>query len=153
MDALIQKLGNVEKKASNGSGVINGPGAVRAVPNINPGYTWVGDSDWVATPTTTASFTGAGSYGASYPSGSAKVPTVPFKFLAGASQTDASGVTVINVDELNGKTLGQTYFVTTGVDDADPTKTVSIGPATLAQSVQFTSSAANTKFHFQIMYI
>jgi len=151
--ALIQKLGNVEKKASNGSGVINGPGAVRAVPNINPGYTWVGDSDWVATPTTTASFTGAGSYGASYPSGSAKVPTVPFKFLAGASQTDASGVTVVNVDELNGKTLGQTYFVTTGVDDADPTKTVSIGPATLAQSVQFTSSAANTKFHFQIMYI
>jgi hypothetical protein len=53
--ALVQKLGNVEKADVNGSGVINGPGAVRSVPNINPGYTWVGNSDWVATPVSTAS--------------------------------------------------------------------------------------------------
>ena len=54
--ALVQKLGNVEKSdASNGSGVINGPSAARSVPNIDPGYTWVGNSDWVATPVSTAS--------------------------------------------------------------------------------------------------
>jgi hypothetical protein len=54
--ALVQKLGNVEKSdVSNGSGVINGPGASRSVPNINPGFTWVGNGDWVATPVSTAS--------------------------------------------------------------------------------------------------
>jgi hypothetical protein len=54
--ALVQKLGNVEKSdAVNGSGVINGPGTTRSVPNINPGFTWVGNGDWVATPVSTAS--------------------------------------------------------------------------------------------------
>ena len=54
--ALVQKLGNVEKvDASNGSGVINGPNATRSVPNINPGYLWVGNSDWVATAVATSS--------------------------------------------------------------------------------------------------
>lgn len=54
---LIQKLGNVEKSdASNGSGVINGPGAVRSVPNIQEGYIWAGNGDGVATPTSTGSF-------------------------------------------------------------------------------------------------
>ncbi len=54
--ALVQKLGNVEKvDNTNGSGVINGPGAVRSVPNINPGYLWIGDSDWVATAIATSS--------------------------------------------------------------------------------------------------
>jgi len=62
--ALVQKLGNVEKSDNNnGSGVINGPGAARSVPNINPGYTWVGDGDWVATPVSTASlFVTSGSH-------------------------------------------------------------------------------------------
>ena len=54
--ALIQKLGNVEKvDNTNGSGVITGPGAARSVPNINPGFTWVGNTDWVATATATSS--------------------------------------------------------------------------------------------------
>ena len=53
---LIQKLGNVEKvDASNGSGVINGPGYYNEVPNIQQGYTWVGNSDGVATPIATSS--------------------------------------------------------------------------------------------------
>jgi hypothetical protein len=55
--ALIQKLGNVEKKDnSNGSGVINGPGYYNEVPNITEGYTWVGNSDGVATAVLTSSF-------------------------------------------------------------------------------------------------
>lgn len=53
---LIQKLGNVEKShASNGSGVINGPGYYNEVPNIQQGYTWVGNSSGVATPIATSS--------------------------------------------------------------------------------------------------
>ncbi len=53
---LIQKLGNVEKShASNGSGVINGPAYYNEVPNIQQGFTWVGNSNGVAIPTATSS--------------------------------------------------------------------------------------------------
>lgn len=53
---LIQKLGNVEKShASNGSGVINGPNYYNEVPNIQQGYTWVGNSNGVAVAVTTSS--------------------------------------------------------------------------------------------------
>jgi hypothetical protein len=53
---LIQKLGNVEKShASNGSGVINGPNYYNEVPNIQQGYTWVGNSNGVAIPIATSS--------------------------------------------------------------------------------------------------
>jgi hypothetical protein len=54
--ALIQPLGYVEKvDPSNGSGLINGPGHYFEVPNITSGYTWIGNSDQVATPVSTAS--------------------------------------------------------------------------------------------------
>jgi hypothetical protein len=53
---LIQKLGNVEKShVSNGSGVINGPAYYNEVPNIQQGFTWVGNSNGVAIPTATSS--------------------------------------------------------------------------------------------------
>lgn len=52
---LIQKLGNVEKSAINGSGVINGPGYYNEVPNIQQGYTWVGNSNGVAVAVATSS--------------------------------------------------------------------------------------------------
>jgi hypothetical protein len=53
---LIQKLGNVEKShASNGSGVINGPNYYNEVPNIQQGFTWVGNSNGVAIPVATSS--------------------------------------------------------------------------------------------------
>lgn len=53
---LIQKLGNVEKShATNGSGVINGPAYYNEVPNIQQGYTWVGNADGVATAVATSS--------------------------------------------------------------------------------------------------
>lgn len=62
--ALVQKLGNVEKShPSAGSGVIHGPGTTRSVPNINPGYTWVGNIDYVATAVSTSSlFVTSGSH-------------------------------------------------------------------------------------------
>jgi hypothetical protein len=59
--ALIQKLGNVEKSAVNGSGVITGPGRANDVPNIQTGYFWVGNTDQVATPVSTGSFATTGS--------------------------------------------------------------------------------------------
>jgi hypothetical protein len=44
---LVQKLGNVEKAAANGSGVINMSGEARNLPNITPGYIWIGDANGV----------------------------------------------------------------------------------------------------------
>jgi len=52
---LIQNLGIVTKIGTNGSGFVYGAGRANDVPNIQPGYVWVGNSDWVATPTPTSS--------------------------------------------------------------------------------------------------
>jgi hypothetical protein len=52
---LIQSLGYVERSAVNGSGVIQLSGEARGVPNIQQGYTWVGNSNGVAIPATTQS--------------------------------------------------------------------------------------------------
>lgn len=62
--AQIQFLGNVEKSAVNGSGVIQMNGEVRGLPNIQQGYTWVGDSNGVPQAVSTGSFGGGG---ASFP--------------------------------------------------------------------------------------
>ena len=54
--SLIQNIGIVTKiDASNGSGFIYGSGRSNDVPNITEGYTWVGNSNGVATPTATSS--------------------------------------------------------------------------------------------------
>ncbi len=53
---LIQKLGNVEKiDPTNGSGAIQGPSWYNDLPNVQPGYTWVGDSNSVPQAVSTAS--------------------------------------------------------------------------------------------------
>ena len=52
----IQYLGNIEKSAINGSGVVNMMGEAHSVPNIAEGFIWVGNSDGVATATATSSF-------------------------------------------------------------------------------------------------
>jgi len=52
----VQELGYVEKVSDiNGSGVIKGPGITNDIPNTYPGYVFVGDADWVATPIPTSS--------------------------------------------------------------------------------------------------
>ena len=53
---LIQNLGIVAKSAANGSGYVYGSGRSNDVPNITPGYAWVGNSDSVATAVATSSF-------------------------------------------------------------------------------------------------
>ena len=56
--AFIQKLGNVVKSDLNGSGVISGAGRVNALPNLQQGYAWVGNSDGVPLAVSTGSFAG-----------------------------------------------------------------------------------------------
>ena len=52
---LIQNLGIVTKVATNGSGFILGAGRSNDVPNISPGYAWVGNNSSVATAVATSS--------------------------------------------------------------------------------------------------
>jgi len=55
----IQNLGIVTKVAVNGSGFVYGSGRANDLPNIQPGYLWVGNDDWVPTAIATSSFVGA----------------------------------------------------------------------------------------------
>ena len=151
----IQTLGIVTKGGNGGKGFVFNAGEA-TLPNIPEGYTWIGDSDHYPQAVTTASILGAGSYGGVYQSGSGTGISGPLKFIAGASETDGSGAATVTVNELTAggvRVLNQTFFVTLGVEDVDPTKTVSIRPGSFAPTLQFTSSVANTRFHFQIMYI
>jgi hypothetical protein len=63
---LIQALGYVERSAVNGSGVIQGSGRANDVPNIQQGYTWVGNAHGVAIPTATSSFSVANAVSSSF---------------------------------------------------------------------------------------
>jgi hypothetical protein len=63
--ALIQKLGNVERSAVNGSGVINGPGTFRSMPNTTPGHFWVGSNNHTTVQIPTGSLY-SGSYSGSF---------------------------------------------------------------------------------------
>jgi hypothetical protein len=56
---LIQNLGIVTKVAANGSGFVYGAGRSNDLPNITPGYTWVGNSNGVPTAVPTSSFAGS----------------------------------------------------------------------------------------------
>jgi hypothetical protein len=100
---LIQALGYVEKVGvSNGSGVIKGPGIFNSVPNIQQGYTWVGNANGVATPTTTSSFSVASAVSASFATTASYVlNAVSASFATSASITQtaatASFVTASNV--------------------------------------------------------
>lgn len=151
--ALIQKLGNVEKSAVNGSGVINGPGAVRSVPNITPGYTWVGNSDSVATPAATSSIVGAGSFGTVYPSGSLVGSTASLKFLAGASKTGAGSTVVVTINEIAGRTYGQNLFITATTVEPAAAGAISLQTPVAAPNITFVTANPNTDFTYQIMYI
>jgi len=80
--ALIQKLGNVEKvDNTNGSGVIQGPSWYNDLPNVQSGYTWVGNSNSVPQAVSTASlFVTSGSYAisASFASTASYVATASY---------------------------------------------------------------------------
>ena len=72
---LIQNLGIVTKvDAVNGSGYVLGAGRSNDVPNIQPGYMWVGNTSSVATPTPTSSLSVLSAVSASYVSGTIVAP-------------------------------------------------------------------------------
>lgn len=102
--ALIQKLGNVEKvHPSNGSGVIQGPSWYNDVPNITSGYTWVGNSDQVATAIATSSIQNVVS--------SSYAVTASHALNAGGTDT-----VVVQYGHTNGNALGDSadYFIGMG---------------------------------------
>jgi len=104
--ALIQKLGNVEKvHPSNGSGVIQGPSWYNDVPNITSGYTWVGNSDQVATAIATSSIQNVVS--------SSYAVTASHALNAGGGGTDT---VVVQYGHTNGNALGDSadYFIGMG---------------------------------------
>ena len=94
---LIQNLGKVTISAVNGSGVISGAGRANDVPNITPGYFWLGNSDSVATPTATSSIQNvvSSSYAttASYALGGV-VPTL--QQVTDEGNTTTNGITLSN---------------------------------------------------------
>jgi len=144
--ALIQKLGNIEKvDASNGSGVITGPGASRSVPNINPGFTWVGNTDWVATATATSSLSVAS---ASVATSASYALTASFALNGGGTVNTGSLLTTASVS-LNTITFtkgdGSTFPITvdTGSGGGGGAAFPFSGSAVISGSLFVSSSTTN----------
>jgi len=166
--ALIQKLGNVEKKATNGSGVINGPGAARSVPNINPGYTWVGNSDWVATPIATSSLSVSSAVnstttqnisGQYSPSGSPSFIDGNLGILAGSGTLSSGVSSVFNPTQLSGKIFQTEFWVTATLASGSTTPTPMVnlyvespGAGTFIVK-EVGGATSNDDFCFTVMYL
>jgi hypothetical protein len=82
--AIIQSLGIVTKEGNGGQGVILNPGPSN-LPNIEPGYVWVGDSDSYPTAISTSSFF-TGSFTGSFVGDGSGLTNLPIS-SAGASKT------------------------------------------------------------------
>lgn len=111
--ALVQKLGNVEKShPSAGSGVINGPGAVRSVPNIASGFTWVGAANGVATPTAVSSLSVASAVSASYAATASYLNPLNQALQITGDLTTSGSITTIGNVTITGSLniLGSTTF-------------------------------------------
>ncbi len=54
--ALIQKIARVGNSQNNGEITVIGAGRSNDVPNLPPGYAWIGNDNWVATAVPTSSF-------------------------------------------------------------------------------------------------
>jgi hypothetical protein len=87
-----------------------------------------------------------------YPSGSASQPSSSLKFLAGASKT-ATNIVAININELSGKTLGQTCFVTATPSGSNGASNGIVVNSLVGNSLTFESTIPNTDFYYQIIYI
>ena len=101
---LIQNVGIILK--TNGSTIqglkVSAIGRANDVPNITPGYTWVGNADGVATPTPTSSFS-SGSFSGSFEGDGSGLTNVP-----------ASGVVGLNLTRIS--TTNVTASVSEGTD-------------------------------------
>jgi hypothetical protein len=126
-------------------------------PKYNPTTETVTSTNFEGTASrATEAVTATNLNGTAYPSGSAVGAASVFKFIAGAGQTDASSTATITVNELaigGMRVLNQTCFITATAESATGTSIITVDPAGVPPNLQFKSSAPNTKFHFQIMYI
>ena len=113
----IQELGYVEKVDNiNGSGVIQGPGIFNDIPNINPGYAWVGDADYVAQAVSTASLLVAtASYASNATSASYAFNSTSSSYALTASYVDTLSQSVSITGSLG---VGTTGSVVVGRIDA-----------------------------------
>lgn len=174
-NVLIQKLGNVEKvDAANGSGVIVGAGRANDVPNITPGYAWVGNSDGVATPVATSSFAGSSDidiydYTHRATGSVAAFRATDLQFIMGTSYFPGNDLSQsIEISEIADLTIGQQVTVTAtfglnrdfssaGPISVFPSGSDSVAAQTIDASgtltfLQGSSVFENTPFMYHIMY-
>ena len=160
---LIQKLGNVEKvDASNGSGVILGAGRTNDLPNITPGYVWVGDSDGVPESISTSSVevtqaARATQFNANYiPTGSAVTSSDRFYLFMGAGNTGGGNDASLTFTELVGKTglMTDIFATVTAVSESATEAAISIVRFDSGTGrIDFNSQNSNTQFNVIGYYI
>lgn len=159
---LIQKLGNVEKvDASNGSGVILGAGRTNDLPNITPGYFWVGDTDGVPEAVATSSITVGSSAKAvtlvttTLTSGSATTGSAFLNLIAVAGNTGAGSEENYEFVQLANKTLGQDVFINVSAVSSSATETVSVvrySSDGASGVITVASNGADVDFHLTAFY-
>lgn len=160
---LIQKLGNVEKvDASNGSGVILGAGRTNDLPNITPGYAWVGDSNGVPESVATSSIevtqaARATQFNANYiPTGSAVTSSGRFYLFMGAGQTEGGGDASLTFSELAGKSglMTDIFATVTAVSESATDAAISIIRFDSSSGrIDFNSANPNTQFNVVGYYL
>ena len=91
--AQIQKIARVGKVANNGEITILGAGRTNDIPNLQPGYAWVGDSTWNAVATPTSSFN------------EDPFPYTGSAIISGSLEVTGSIVTTDNITIPRGKSL------------------------------------------------
>ena len=92
--------------------------------------------------------------GTAYPSGSASFPNSNLKILAGASKTGTAPNTVaITINEILGKTLGQTAFVTATVSGSAGVMNSIVVNSLLGNILTFESQAPATDFYYTVVYL
>jgi hypothetical protein len=129
---LVQKLGNVEKSAINGSGVINGPAYYNDLPNIQSGYTWVGNNDGVAVAIATSSIQNV----------------VSSSYALTASYTPSIAGTDNYIPRFNGSSALENSVMyddgtNIGIGTTSPSTKLHVGAASVNQSSISTSNSTN----------
>jgi hypothetical protein len=93
---LVQNIGKIERvQQNNGEIIVSAILRTNDVPNIQPGYTWVGNSDGVATPVATSSFSGT------VPAGTIS-SSIQITNLGFINQTQTSSMTVATASYVAG---------------------------------------------------
>lgn len=151
--SLIQNIGVVGKvNATEGELIILGAGRSNDVPNISPGYIWIGNSDSVATPTATSSIQNVVS--SSYASTASYVETAQTASYVTLAQTASFALTsslviqqdsvdkVVNTRNIN--FTGNAVTLTTGAPNPGASVIVAINTGSAAEAFPFTGDAQIT---------